>query len=85
MEGELRRVFVASGDLQAHQVRAFLDAAGVPAVMRGESLRRTHGLTLDGLGAVEILVAAADADRALALLRSAAAGEFRLPDDADVE
>jgi hypothetical protein len=85
MTDDLQRVFVANGDLEAHQVRAFLEAAGVPAIVRGESLRHTHGLTLDGIGAVEILVLEADADRARALLRSAAAGHFRLPDDAGAE
>ena len=81
-------VFVASGELHAQQVRAFLEAAGLPVLTRGESLRNTHGLTLDGLGAVEIAVASPNAARARALLASADAGEFRLRDDAadsDVE
>jgi hypothetical protein len=79
---QLRSVFVASGEVHAQQVRAFLEAAGIPTAMRGESLRHTHGLTLDGLGAVEITVAEADANRARALLASADAGQFRLADDA---
>jgi Putative prokaryotic signal transducing protein len=82
MNQQLRCVFVASGELHAQQVRAFLEAAGIPTAVRGESLRHTHGLTLDGLGAVEIMVADADAHRARALLASADAGQFRLPDDA---
>jgi hypothetical protein len=81
MDPELRRVFVASGETQAQQVRAFLEAAGISTVERGESLRNTHGLTLDGLGAVEILVADRDADRARSLLDAAEAGTFRLADD----
>jgi hypothetical protein len=82
MSQQLRCVFVASGEVHAQQVRAFLEAAGIPTAVRGESLRHTHGLTLDGLGAVEISVAEADANRARALLESAEAGEFRVPDDA---
>lgn len=77
-------MFVANGQMQAHQVRAFLEASGVTSVLRGESLSKTHGLTLDGLGKVEILVAEADEARARALLASAEAGEFRLDEDADV-
>ena len=73
----LRRVFVANGELQAQQVRAFLEAADIPAAERGESLRNTHGFMLDGLGAVEIYVREGDADRALALLDAAEAGKFR--------
>lgn len=75
-------MFVASGEVHAQQVRAFLEAAGIATAARGESLRHTHGLTLNGLGAVEIEVAEADADRARTLLHSADAGEFRLPDEA---
>jgi len=81
MDQELRCVFVASGEMHAQQVRAFLEAAGIPTVERGESLRHTHGLTLNGLGAVEICVAEGDAGRARELLESADAGAFRLADD----
>jgi len=79
------RVFVASGEIQAGQVRAFLEAAGISTSVRGEALRHTHGLTVDGLGAVEILVGAEDADKARQLLASADAGQFRLGDDAAVD
>jgi len=77
-------VFTANGETHAQQVRAFLEAAGIPSALRGESLRKTHGLTLDGLGTVEIIVSARDADRARELLASAERGQFRLDDDAEV-
>jgi hypothetical protein len=79
----LRCVFVANGEVQAQQVRAFLEAADIRAAERGESLRNTHGFMLDGLGAVEIYVREADADRARSLLDSAEAGAFRLTEDAE--
>ena len=82
MDRQLRRVFVANGAVQAQQVRAFLEAAGISSVERGEALRNTHGLTLDGLGSVEILVAADDAEQAGALLEAAEAGRFRVDDGA---
>ena len=82
MDHNGRCVFVANGEIQAQQVRAFLEAAGIASVSSGESLRKTHGLTLDGLGMVEIFVAEADENRARALLASAETGEFRLDDDA---
>jgi non-ribosomal peptide synthetase component E (peptide arylation enzyme) len=78
-----RAVFTASGELEAQQVRAFLDAEGIASFTRGEALRNTHGLTLNGLGRVEILVAEADEARARELLAAADAGQFRLDDDAD--
>ena len=81
MEQQLRRVFVASGEMHAQQVRAFLEAAGIETIERGEALRNTHGLTIDGIGAVEILVAEGDAERARRLLDEAEAGAFRLADE----
>jgi len=81
MDPNLRCVHVASGEIQAQQIRAFLESAGISAIERGEALRNTHGLTIDGLGAVEILVAERDADRARSLLEAADAGAFRLPDN----
>jgi hypothetical protein len=56
------------------------EAAGISSELQGESLRNTHGLTLNGLGTVELVVAGADEDRARALLVSADGGEFRLDD-----
>ena len=83
MDNELRSVFVASGEIQAQQVRAFLEAAGITTFERGEALRKTHGLTVDGLGAVEILVEESHVAEARELLDSAEAGAFRLGDDAE--
>jgi hypothetical protein len=73
-------VFVASGEIQAQQIQSFLEAAGIRSFFRGEALRNTHGLTVDGLGAVEILVDEEDESRARDLLAKAEAGEFRLGD-----
>jgi hypothetical protein len=78
MNHELRSVFVANGELHAQQVRAFLEAAGIHTSERGEALRHTHGLTLNGLGTVEIMVNESDEARARSLLASADAGAFRI-------
>jgi hypothetical protein len=81
MDERMQRVFVANGEIHAQQIRAFLEAAGIPTLVHGEALRHTHGLTLNGLGTVEILVAPEDVAQARALLDSAEAGEFRVPDE----
>jgi hypothetical protein len=81
MDEHWQRVFVANGEAQAQQVRAFLESAGINVTMRGEALRNTHGLTLDGLGAVEIAVADTDAAEARILLAAVDAGQFRLSDE----
>ena len=80
MDDQTRCVFIADGEIEAQQVCAFLRAWGISSTVRGETLRKTHGLTLDGLGAAEIFVPAAEEDRAKKLLTSAEAGEFRLGD-----
>jgi hypothetical protein len=77
-------VFTTNGETQAQQVRAFLEAAGIHSQLVGESLRNTHGLTIDGLGAVEIVVSERDVEQARSLLADAERGQLRLDDDADV-
>ena len=78
-------VFRASGEIQAQQIQGFLAGAGIPSELKGESLRKTHGLTIDGLGMVEILVSSADEEQARTLLASAEGGAFRLDDDAQIQ
>ena len=80
-----RCVFVANGEAQAQQVRAFLRSSGILSKVRGESIRKVHGLSVGDLGAAEILVSEADEDEARSLLKSVEAGEFHLDEDEDVE
>jgi len=80
-----RPVFVASGEAQAQQVRAFLRASGILSKTRGESIRHVHGLFVGDLGAVEILVSEADEEEARRLLQSVEAGEFHLDEDVDTD
>ncbi len=75
---DLISIFIAQGEPEETQVRLFLEAHGIPTTSRGEALRKTHGLTLDGIGAVEILVAPEHADDARRLLADAERGEFTL-------
>lgn len=77
-------VFTASGEVEAQQIQSFLEAEGIPSELRGESLRKTHGLTIDGLGRVEVVVSRDDEQRARELLASAERGLFRLDEDAEV-
>ena len=65
---------VAQGQFEENQLRAFLDAHGIPTQVKGEALRNTHGLTVDGLGAVEILVRGQDAEGGARPARAGGAG-----------
>ena len=71
-------VYVAEGEFQAQQIRSFLEAHDIPCIFHGEALRKTHGLTLDGLGEVEIHVPEDFVEQAKDLLARADAGELSL-------
>ncbi len=85
MNDKPTRVAIASGEIEAQQIKAFLESNGIPCTFFGESLRKTHGLTLDGLGRVEIHAAEEDVPRAKDLLQAADAGELSLAEDEDPE
>jgi hypothetical protein len=80
-----RCVFIAQGEAEAQQVRSFLRSSGIISKVRGESIRKVHGLSIGDLAAVEILVSEADEDEARRLLQSVEAGEFRLDEDVETE
>ena len=77
-ESEDTCVHVANGEFNAQQVRAFLEVHGITCEFRGEALRMTHGMTLDGLGEVRIHVRPEHVVRARELLERAEAGELDL-------
>ncbi|HEY5618758.1 MAG TPA: hypothetical protein VIK60_12520 [Vicinamibacterales bacterium] len=76
-------VSTVQGQFAEQQVRAFLEAHGIATHVRGETLRTTHGIFIDGIGAVDILVAPDAADRARELLACADRGELALSDEQD--
>jgi hypothetical protein len=49
-------VYTSQGPWGAEVVRAKLEAAGIHAMLRYEAIGRVLGLTVDGLGQVEVLV-----------------------------
>jgi hypothetical protein len=80
-----RCVFVAHGEAETQQVRAFLRASGILSATRGESIRHVHALVVGDLSAVEILVSEADEDEARTLLQSVAAGELEIDETTETE
>lgn len=56
---DLALVFVSQGPLPAEVALGKLKAEGIPAMARYQSVGRVLGLTVDGLGRVEVLVPAA--------------------------
>ena len=74
-------VTTVQGQFAEEQLRAFLEANGIHTEVRGETLRSTHGISVDGLGSVEILVSREQEEDARALLVEAERGTFALKDE----
>ncbi len=68
-ESDLVRVWTCQGWDLAQIFKSKLEAAGIPVLLKYESAGLVFGLTVDGLGQVDILVPAADAADARQLLR----------------
>lgn len=83
MSEDYVRVRMVQGQFAEGQVRAFLETNGIPTQVRGETLRTTHGISIDGIGAVDILVPPDRVDEARELLLRADRGEFRLGDETE--
>ncbi len=81
MDEQMVTVHAAHGGAEEEQVRAFLEANGIPTWVRGEALRKTHGLTLNGLGMVQILVRQEDVAAARELLAAVERGEMALDEN----
>jgi hypothetical protein len=63
-EVELVEVWTAYGEMDAQLIRSVLEGDGIESMLSGESLRLTHGITVDGLAEVKILVRKEDEERA---------------------
>jgi hypothetical protein len=53
---ELITVYIASGQPEAEIIKGHLENEGIPALLRYESAGLVYGLTIDGLGQVEVQV-----------------------------
>lgn len=62
-------VYVSQGPWGTEVARAKLEAAGIPAMLRYEAIGRVLGLTVNGLGRVEVLVNPADEAAAREMLQ----------------
>jgi hypothetical protein len=67
-KSQLVTVYAAQGMLPAQVARAKLEASGIPCLLKYEAVGQLLGLTVDGLGRVEVQVPPEWADAALELL-----------------
>jgi len=67
-ETGLITVYVASGQPEAQIIKGRLEIEGIPAMLRYESAGIIYGLTIDGLGQVEVQVPSTLAEEARKVL-----------------
>ena len=61
-------VYIAVGQPEAQIIKGRLESEGIPAVLRYESAGVIYGITVDGLGQVEVQVPAFLAEKARQIL-----------------
>jgi predicted amidophosphoribosyltransferase len=67
---DLVEVWRTQGEVNAQLAKSLLEGSGVASMLSGESLRLTHGLTIDGLALVHVLVRPSDVGRACEIIAS---------------
>jgi hypothetical protein len=77
------KIATVHGPIEENQVASFLRANDVPVRIRGEAIRRIHGITVDGIGAADVEVPARFERAARDLLAQVERGELALPEEFD--
>jgi len=67
-ETGLITVYVAYGQPEAEIIKGRLESEGIPAILRYESAGLVYGLTINGLGQVEVQVPSSLAQQAKEIL-----------------
>ncbi len=67
-EEQWEAIATASGMIQANIIRGRLESQGIATRLRYDAAGSIYAITIDGLGAVRILVPSADGERARELL-----------------
>ena len=67
-EEKLLTIYKACGQIEAEIIKGRLNVENIPAILKYESLGNVYGLTIDGLGQVEVLVPLKYAEQAREIL-----------------
>lgn len=67
-ETRLAVVVVAYGQMQAQIIKSKLESEGIPVALQFEPAGQLYGISIDGLGAVNVLVPESELERARRLL-----------------
>ncbi len=69
---EFEVVYTANGEAEAHGIKSALEAAGIPAELRIGAVMKLFPVTVDGLGAVKVMVPADRLEEAKVILETPA-------------
>jgi hypothetical protein len=84
-EEKLLTIYKAYGQIEAEIIKGRLNVENIPAMLKYESLGSVYGLTIDGLGQVEVLVPLKYAEQAREILGRDADLEPECPDATEPE
>ena len=78
-------VYTANGEMEAHGIRTALEAAEIPVHLNFEAAAKLYAVTVDGLGAVKIMVPLDRLEEARAIIETPAelVGDLPEPDQSD--
>lgn len=68
----LEVAYTANGEMEAQAIRSALEAAGIPAELKMEAAQQLFAVTVDGLGAVKVLVPADRLEEARSVIENPA-------------
>jgi len=79
-ESKLVTIYKAQGMLTAQVIKGKLESAGLPVFLKYEAIGQVLGLTVDGLGLVEVQVPEEYADEALSLVEEVPEDDWETSD-----
>ena len=72
-DAALEVVYTANGEMEAQAIRSALEAAGIPAKLKMEAAQKLFAVTVDGLGAVKVMVPSDRLEEARSIVENPAA------------
>jgi hypothetical protein len=69
-ENDLKELLVVEGLMEAEIIKSKLESFEIPCVLKFESAGRLMGITMNGLGEVQVMVSPGDYEKALEIMNS---------------